>query len=139
MNFAPNVGPEFLGHIAEGVQHDVSAPDADRVAQCALVRWMVRVRNTCRDGIAHNLGVIKLTFTSIGASDEDLAHSVHRPVPGTGFAKLEISRVLMQKRGEHGGCHERANSGVGVERAETLRIALHTLSIRWIAVPSLDD
>ena len=45
MNFAPNVGPEFLGHIAEGVQNDVSAPDTDRVAECALVWWMVRVRD----------------------------------------------------------------------------------------------
>ena len=126
MNFAPNVGPEFLGDIAEGVQHDVSAPDTDRVGQCALVSWMVRVRNACRDGVAQNLGVIKLTLTRIGASDEDLAHSVHRAVPGTGFAKLEISWVLMQKRGEHGGCHERANFGVSVERAETPRIAPHT-------------
>jgi hypothetical protein len=101
MNVAPNVGPEFLGHIAEGVQHDVSAPDIDRVADSALVWWMVRVRDTCRDGVAHNLGVIKLTPASIGAGDEDLAHSVHRAVPGTGFAKLEISGVLMPKRGEH--------------------------------------
>jgi len=99
MNFAPNVGPEFLGHIAEGVQHETSAPDTDPVAECALVWWMVRVRNASRDGVAHNLGVIKLTFTSNGAGDKDLAHSVHPSVPGTGFAKLEISRVLMQKRG----------------------------------------
>ena len=99
MNFAPNVGPEFLGHIAEGVQHETSAPDTDPVAECALVWWMVRVRNASRDGVAHNLGVIKLTFTSNGAGDKDLAHSVHPAVPGTGFAKLEISRVLMQKRG----------------------------------------
>ena len=45
MNFASNVWSEFLGHIAEGVQHDVSAPDIDRVADTALVRWMVRVRD----------------------------------------------------------------------------------------------
>jgi len=43
--FTVDVGPEFLGHIAEGVQHDVSAPDTDRVAECALVWWMVRVRD----------------------------------------------------------------------------------------------
>ena len=60
MNVAPNVGSEFLGHIAEGVQHDVSAPDIDRVAESALVWWMVRVRDGLRDGVAHNLRVIKI-------------------------------------------------------------------------------
>ena len=32
MNFAANVGPEFFGHITVRVQHDVGAPNTDRVA-----------------------------------------------------------------------------------------------------------
>jgi hypothetical protein len=31
-NLATNVGPEFLGHIADRIQEDVGAPDAERVA-----------------------------------------------------------------------------------------------------------
>ena len=39
----------------------------------------------------------------------------------------------------NGGRHKSANPGVGVECTEALRVTLQTLSIRWIAVPSLAD
>ena len=100
---------------------------------------MVDVRNTARDGVAHDHGVIELTFAAIRASDEDLAHRTDYPVPGTAFADLEVAGVLMQKRGEHRGRHKSANPGVGVECTGALRVTLQTLSIRWIAVPSLAD
>jgi len=80
-----------------------------------------------------------LTFAAIRARDENLAHRIDHAVPGTAFAELEVARVLMQKRGEHGGRHKSANRGVGVECTEALRATLQTLSIRWIAVPSLAD
>lgn len=32
VKFATKVGPEFLGHIAHRIQHDVRAPDVERVA-----------------------------------------------------------------------------------------------------------
>jgi hypothetical protein len=90
---------------------------------------MVDVRNTGRDGGAHDLGVIELTFAAIRASDEDLAHRIDYSVPGIAFADLEVAGVLMQKRGEHGGRHKSANPGVGVECTEALRVTLQTLSI----------
>ena len=49
----------------------------------ALIPWMVDVRNTGRDGVADDLGVIELTFAAIRSSDEDLAHRIDYPVPGT--------------------------------------------------------
>src|SRR5215469_13774628 len=104
-----------------------------------LIPWMVDVRNTGRDGVAHDLGVIELPFAAIRASDEDLAHRIDRAVPGTAFTEPEVARVLMQKRGEHGGRHKSASPSVGVECTEALRVTLQTLSIRWIAVPSLAD
>ena len=80
-----------------------------------------------------------MTFAAIRASDEDLAHRIDYSVPGIAFADLEVAGVLMQKRGEHGGRHKSANPGVGVECTGALRVTLQTLSIRWIAVPSLAD
>ena len=44
---------------------------------------MVDVRNTGRDGGAHDLGVIELTFAAIRASDKDLAQRIDHPVTST--------------------------------------------------------
>lgn len=139
MNLVANVGPEFLGHIAGGIQHCVRAPDADGIAQRALAFGMVGIRDAGGDGAAHDLGVIELRCATIGARHEDAANGIHDTAPGGAGAELEITRVLMQERWEHRSGHQRADSGVGVERAITLRVTLQSLSIGWIAVPGLSD
>lgn len=139
VNLATNIGPEFLGHIADRIQHDAGAPDAQSVAQCTLVLWMIGARNTGRHGVAHNLGVIELKLATIASSDEDAAHRIRGAVPGSARAELEIARVLTQDRREHRGGHQGANSGVGKERAKALPVPLETLPIRRISVPSLSD
>src|SRR5271167_735244 len=100
---------------------------------------MVRVRNTGGDDVAHDLGIIEVKFATICASHEDAARGIHRAASGTARAQLEIARVLLQERREHGGRHQGADSGVGEERAIAPRVALETLPIRRITVPSLSD
>ena len=85
---------------------------------------MVDVRNTARDGVAHDHGVIELTFAAIRASDEDLAHRIDYPVLGTAFADLEVAGGLDAEAWEHRGRHKSGNPGVGVECTEALRVTL---------------
>ena len=80
-----------------------------------------------------------MPFAAIRASDEDLAHRIDYPVLGTAFADLEVAGGLDAEAWEHRGRHKSGNPGVGVECTEALRVTLQTLSIRWIAVPSLAD
>jgi hypothetical protein len=134
---ATNVGPEFLGHIAHHIQSDVGAPDVHTVAESSLVLWMVGVRNSSRDRGAQNLGVIELSFATIAPRDKDPAYGILCSVPYPAASELEIARVLVQDRREHGGRHKRSNSSVGKQRDITLSVTLQTLPIRRVAVSSL--
>jgi hypothetical protein len=98
VNLAANVGPEFLGHIAGGIQRGVRAPNADGIAQRALALGMVAIRDAGGDGVAHDLGVIELCCATIGARHEDAANGIRDAVPGGAGAELEITRDLMQER-----------------------------------------
>jgi hypothetical protein len=43
VNFAAEIGPEFLGEVAEGVEDNVGASDEHGVAEVALIGGMVGV------------------------------------------------------------------------------------------------
>jgi len=137
MNFAAEVGPEFLGEVAECVEEDVGAPDGHGVAKVALIGRMVGVGDAGGDGVADDFGVIELRFATVGASDEDTADGIFDAVPGAAGAELEVTRVLMKKGGEDGGGHEGADGGVGVSGGVALAVALEALAVGGIAVASL--
>jgi len=87
VNLAADVGPEFLGPIAGGIQHGVRAPNADGIAQCTLALGMVGIRDAGGDGVAHNLGVIELCCATIGARHEDAASGIQDAAPSGSWCR----------------------------------------------------
>ena len=82
MNFAAEVGPEFFGEVADGVEKDVGAPDGHGVAEGTLVLRMVGVGDTGGDGVADDFGIVELEFAAVGAGNEDAAYGIFRAMPG---------------------------------------------------------
>src|SRR5579883_542219 len=136
-SFAAEVGPEFLGHVADGVEHDVGAPDAKGVAEVALILRQVGVGEAGGDAVAEDFGIVELNGAAIAACDEDAAEGIDGAAPGAAGAELEVTRILFEYRGEDGSSHQGADAGVGIERGVALGVTGKLLTIRRIGIAGL--
>jgi len=137
VNFAADVGPEFFGQVADGVEEDVGAPDVHGVAEGALVVGVIGVGDAGGDGGAYDFGVIELEGATVGAGDEDAADGILHAVPLAAYAELEIAGVLMEESGEDGGGHHRANASVSKGGGVALAVTLEALAVGGLTVLGL--
>ena len=137
VDFATEVGPEFFGQVADGVEKDVGAPDGHGVAEGALIFGMVGIGDTGGYGVADDFGVVELEFAAVGAGNEDATYGIFRAMPGGAGAELEVARVLMEERGEDGSGHEGADAGVGEGCGVAFAVTLETLAVGRLTVVGL--
>jgi hypothetical protein len=94
-----DVGPELLEGKDAGVDADVQAPLAERVAHGAFARRVVEVRDTGRHAGAEHFTGVEDLLAGVRTRDDDAADGVLRALDEAAMAERVVTRVLMGNSG----------------------------------------
>src|SRR5262249_53331731 len=98
MQRLPDVRPEFLQLVRDGIPHRLRAPSRERVRNGALARWIVQIGDVRDDERAANLGEIELRMTGSRLCHRAAAGGVIETVEESGRAPLIVARILFEQR-----------------------------------------